>query len=423
MIRRLQFLAAAGFLLVAAFSTGADFLFFLVYLGMLVIGGAYVVTRFGLSDLEAGYVLDRAHAQVGDTLRATYTLRNTSRLPKLWLEVHNPSTLPVPLPGRALALQSRAERSWVARVPLGRRGHFRVDPMTLRTGDPFGLFESYATVGAGATVIVYPRLEPLPRWGIPPAYIEGAQATPERTLQTTPLVTSVRPYVPGDDYKKIHWKSSARQMELQVKEFDLEQTADVAVFLDLERRVHVGEGDESTIESAVRVAAAVSARALAENRAVSVTASGHRTTVLPADRGARQQQKIMQLLAAVNADGDTPIREALVQGLPRLRRGMIAIVITPSLEREWVAPLSALRQRGVATVVCLLDAGAYDDHWRREVDLPLLTGDDREERTRRTRAVRHAVAEFDLPSYVITPATPLGEIMVAAGFGRQVVRA
>jgi hypothetical protein len=102
---------------------------------------------------------------------------------------------------------------------------------------------------------------------------------------------------------------------------------------------------------------------------------------------------------------------------------MIAIVITPSLEREWVAPLSALRQRGVATVVCLLDAGAYDDHWRREVDLPLLTGDDREERTRRTRAVRHAVAEFDLPSYVITPATPLGEIMVAAGFGRQVVRA
>ena len=28
-------------------------------------------------------------------LRATYTVRNTSRLPKLWLEVHNPSTLPV----------------------------------------------------------------------------------------------------------------------------------------------------------------------------------------------------------------------------------------------------------------------------------------------------------------------------------------
>ncbi|MBA2254918.1 MAG: DUF58 domain-containing protein [Chloroflexi bacterium] len=423
MIRRLQFLAIAVFLLVAAFSTGADFLFFLVYLGLLVIGGAYVVTRFGLSDLEAGYVLDKAHAHVGDTLRATYTLRNTSRLPKLWLEVHNPSTLPAPLPGRALALQSRAERTWVARVPLIRRGHFRVDPMTLRTGDPFGLFESYATVGAGSTVIVYPRLEALPRWRIPPAFIEGSQASPERTLQTTPLVTSVRPYVPGDDYKKIHWKSSARQMELQVKEFDLEQTADVAIYLDLERRVHTGEDDESTIESAVRVAAAVSARALAENRAVAMTAAGHRTAVLPADRGARQQQKVMQLLAAVNADGDTPLRETLVQGLPRLRRGMIAVVITPSVEREWVAPLSGLRARGVATVVCLLDAGAYDDHWRREAGLPLVAGTDREDRTRNARAIRHGLAEYDLPVFVITPQRALSEIMVAPGFARQAVRA
>jgi uncharacterized protein (DUF58 family) len=423
MIRRLQFLAVAIFLLIAAFSTGADFLFFLVYLGILVVGGAYVVTRFGLSDLEAGYVLDKGHAHVGDSLRATYTLRNTSRLPKLWLEVHNPSTLPTPLPGRALALQSRAERSWIARVPLLRRGHFRVDPMTIRTGDPFGFFESYATVGSGATVIVYPRLEPLPRWRVPPAYIEGSQASPERTLQTTPLVTSVRPYVPGDDYKKIHWKSSARQMELQVKEFDLEQTADVAVFLDLDRRVQTGEGDESTVEAGVRVVAAISARALAENRAVAVTSSGHRMTSLPADRGARQQQKIMQLLAAVVADGETPFRETLVQGLQRLRRGMIAVVVTPSVEREWVRPLMALKSRGVATVVCLLDAAAYDDHARLRAGLPLLAGTAREERTRNVRAVRHSLAEYDLPVYLITPERALGELLVTAGYARVSVRA
>jgi hypothetical protein len=33
----------------------------------LVIGGAYVVTRFGLADLEAGYALDRVTAAVGET--------------------------------------------------------------------------------------------------------------------------------------------------------------------------------------------------------------------------------------------------------------------------------------------------------------------------------------------------------------------
>ena len=254
MLRRIQAVALALLLLVAALSTGAPFLFFLVYLGLLVIGGSYVVTRFGLADLEAGYVLDRPHAQAGDMLRASYTVRNTSRLPKLWLEVHNPTTLPVALPGQAIYLGPRGERSWSVRVPLSRRGQFRVEPLVLRTGDPLGLFESHATVGSHSSVIVYPRVEALPAWRLPPAQIEGSHAQPVRTAQTTPHATSIRPYAPGDAYNRIHWKSSARQGELQVKEFDLEQTADVWLYLDLDGSAHTGRGDESTIEYGVRAA-------------------------------------------------------------------------------------------------------------------------------------------------------------------------
>ena len=134
-MRRIQLLVVAIVLLVAALSTGAQLLFFLVYLAIIVVGGSYVVTRFGLADLEAGYVLDRLHARAGDMLRATYTVRNTSRLPKLWLEVHNPTTLPVALPGQAITIGPRGERSWSVHVPLTRRGHFRVDPLALRTGE------------------------------------------------------------------------------------------------------------------------------------------------------------------------------------------------------------------------------------------------------------------------------------------------
>src|SRR4051812_11970072 len=360
MLRRLEFVVIALVLVVGAFSTGADFVFFLVYLGILVIGGAYVLTRFGLSDLEAGYSLDPRYAQVGDVLRATYTVRNTSRIPKVWLEVFNASTLPVPLPGRAVFLGPRTERSWVARVPLPRRGHFRIDPMVVRTGDPFGLFEASATVGSGATIVVYPVAETLPRWQLPPALIEGSSTNPERTVHTTPLVTSVRGYVPGDAYNRIHWKSSARHQELQVKEFELEQTADVWLMLDLDHRVHVGSGDDATIETGVRAAASVSGRALVENRSIGFAAEGPRRVIVPVDRGPRQHQKIMQLLAAVQPDGDAPLRDMLTETLPRLRRGMTAVLITPSLDRTWIRPLTTLRTRGIACVVLLLDPATHE---------------------------------------------------------------
>jgi len=404
MMRRAQIIILTALLVVAAFSTGAEFLFFLLYLGILVAGGSYVVTRFGLADLEAGYVLDRPHAQVGDTLRATYTVRNTSRLPKPWLEVHNPSSLPIALPGRALALGPRRERSWTARVALTRRGHYRVEQLVIRTGDPFGFFESYASVGKSANVIVYPRVESLPGWRLPPAQIEGTHAHPVRTAQTTPHVTTIRPYAPGDAYNRIHWKSTARQVELQVKEFDLEQTADVWIFLDLDAGAHVGEGDESTIEYGVRAAAAIAARALLENRALGMTTTGGRAVLLPADRGPRQYQKVMQLLAAVQADGARPFDEPLIEGLSRLRRGMTAIVITPSTERDWVRPLAAMRGRGVATVVVVPDAAAF-------VRRTQPAGDSELEKA--SRALHHALAEHDLLASWLVPGATISEQLVS----------
>ena len=303
MIRKLELLIVAVVLVVAAFSTAVPFLFYLLYLAILVIGGSYVLVRLGLTDLEAGYAVSALHGHVGDRMRVTYTLRNGSRMPKLWLEIHNPTTLPGGLPGRAITLGGRSERSWLIRAPLSRRGHFRIEPLHIRTGDPFGFFEASATVGQGISVVVYPRIEPLPRWRLPTAALEGSHASPVRTLQTTPMATSVRPYAPGDAMNRIHWKTTARHGEIQVKEFDLEQTADAWIILDLQRGIQTGRGDDSTVETAIRAAASIADRALQENRAVGMTVNAGRTAFLPPDRGGRQHLKIMQLLAAVEADG------------------------------------------------------------------------------------------------------------------------
>jgi uncharacterized protein (DUF58 family) len=414
-IRKLQLFIAVAVLILAAFSTALPFLFYLLYLAILVVGGSYLVVRLGLTDLEAGYAVSQLSGHVGDKLRVTYTLRNGSRVTKPWLEIHNPTTLPGGLPGRAIALTGRSERSWLIRVALARRGHFRIEPLHIRTGDPFGFFEASATVGQGVSVVIYPRLERLPRWRLPAAALEGSQVSPVRTLQTTPLATTVRPYAPGDSMNRIHWKSTARHGEIQVKEFDVEQTADVWIVLDLERDIQAGRGDESTVEVAVRAAASIADKALQENRAVGMSVNVARTTLLPPDRGSRQHLKIMQTLASVEADSGDPLVQTLIQTVGRLRRGMTAVIITPSLDPSWVRPLAALRARGVACVVVNLDAAAYQRAASptspviAEGAPPMLAVDD--ETAKRARALRHALAEYELTSYMLTPGRPLAEIL------------
>ena len=416
MIRRFQLIVIAAILLIAAFSTELEFLFYLVYLSILVVGGSYILTRLGLADLEAGYAVNQLTGHVGDKLQITYTLRNTSRLPKPWLEIHNPTTRPGGLPGRAISLGSRAERSWLVRAPLTRRGHFRVEPLQIRTGDPFGFFEASASVGQGVAVVVYPRIEALPLWRLPAASIEGSHSAPERTLQTSPLATAVRPYAPGDSFNRIHWKSTARHGEIQVKEFELEQTADAWIFLDLERAVQGGRGEESSVEIAVRAAASIAAKALLENRAVGMTVNGHRQAILPADRGARQHLKIMQLLAAVEGDGTTPLAESLVAAAGRLRRGMTAIVITSSTDRGWVRPIAALRTRGIGSVVVTIDGAAADDALRlerRRLGEPVIEPDAAtiEQLAQRARALRHALAEYELRVHSLAPGRSIAEAL------------
>ena len=207
--------------------------------------GSYILTRLGLSDLEAGYAVSQLSGHVGDRLRITYTLRNTG--PAAQAVARGPQ----PDDAARRAARPRASRCAAGRSARGSSGPASSVAATTGSsrsrsgpGDPFGFFEASAAVGQGVTLVVYPRVDALPLWKLPPASIEGAHAQAERTLQTTPLATTVRPYAPGDSMNRIHWRTTARPGEIQVKEFDLEQTADAWIFLDLDAAAELGSGDD-----------------------------------------------------------------------------------------------------------------------------------------------------------------------------------
>src|SRR4029079_15673995 len=72
MIRRFQLLVVAAILLVSAFSTELEPLFYLIYLAILVIGGSYILTRLGQADLEAGYAVSQLTGHVGAPPQGTH---------------------------------------------------------------------------------------------------------------------------------------------------------------------------------------------------------------------------------------------------------------------------------------------------------------------------------------------------------------
>ena len=379
---RVLFLAVA--LVIAAFSTGISFLFFLVYLSAAIGLGSWHYARRGLRGVRADYRVMNPRTHVGEVLQAMYRIENHDRWPKPWIEAWNESTLPTSLPGRVVGIPARGTRQWLAKVTLTRRGSYRLGALRVRTGDPFGLFSSEMTVAQATSVVVFPEVVPLPNWRLPPSPIDGTTRTRRRYEAATPLVAGVRPYTHGDAINRIHWLSSARHGELHVKEFDLEQAADLWILLDLDRAVHAGIGTDASVETAVTIAASIALRTLSDNRSVAMTASARRLQLHQPDRGPRVEQKLLHLLANVQADGTNPLAEVLNATLPQLRRGTTLCIVTGSTERSWVRNLATLRRRGVAALVILLDRASF-------------IGVDPDDRARvELAAVRHALSEYDV---------------------------
>ena len=167
--------------------------------------------------------------------------------------------------------------------------------------------------------------------------------------------------------------------------------------LDLDRGVHAGIGNDASVETAVTVAASIAMRTLSDNRSVAMTASARRIQVHQPDRGPRVEQKLLHLLANVQADGSHPLAEVVSSTVSQLRRGMTLCIVTGSTDRAWVRGLAALRRRGIAALVILLDRSSYiglepDDHARAEL-----------------AAVRHALAEYDIEHRLVRRGDDIAE--------------
>ena len=345
--------------IVIALSTGFWLTWRLAYVAMLGVPLAYVWSRLNLTGIE---VIPDRHVdrlQEGGVFEERITVRNKSWFGKVWLEVDDPSEMPGHTARRVVTVPARGSKTWRAESVIRRRGLYAVGPVEVSTGDPFGLFHHTRRFGRSQNVLVYPRAVDLPNFNVPAANLPGEGRFRRRTHYVTPNASGVRQYEYGDSFNRIHWKSTARTGELMVKLFELDPASDIWIVLDLQRGVHAGEGDESTEEYAVRIAASVARYFLMANRSVGFIGVGRQFDALDAERGLGQYTRILEALAMARSWGDVALADLLTSEARRFGRHTTLVVITPSTDETWVESMSVLQQRGVKLSAILIEPSTF----------------------------------------------------------------
>ena len=221
---------------ILAFNTGRELAYNLAYLATSVLAISYIWAWTSIRAIALRRITRTRRSQVGQFAEEQFEVTNRSRWPKLWLEIKDDSTLPWHDASRVISSLGRfGSQRWQVRTLCTQRGRFRLGPLTLASGDPLGVFNVQQRIESTGYIIVYPLAVELSAFEPSISDLSGGEARHHRTYQVTTNVAGVREYVPGDSLNRIHWPTTARVRRLMAKEFELDPTADVWLYLDLHR--------------------------------------------------------------------------------------------------------------------------------------------------------------------------------------------
>ncbi len=361
--------------------TGAKIYSRFLYLSILLGVGSWVWTRWVASGVRLQRNARVQRANVGDIFEEYFEVINGSRVLASWIEVLNQSAIPFASGSRLLALVAgRQKRTYLARTWLTRRGGFLLGPTRISTGDPLGLFRSSKEITATQTLVVLPMLFEIKSFLFPPGLLPGGQVIRRKSSDITPHAAGVREYVHGDAMKRIHWPTSIRRNQLMVKEFEQDPQAEIWLYLDSQKDVHVEkkhQADEvsvesmlfgrrpkfqlppSTLEYSISITASLAHYFIAQRRSVGYVSAGQAFTVHHAERSERQEAKILETLAFVEANGELSIAALVAAQASQLSQGSSAILVTPTVRPDLLLAVDDLQRRYLRPVVILLDSGTF----------------------------------------------------------------
>src|ERR687887_2202571 len=238
------------------------------------------------------------------------------------------------------------------RLPGLPRGRYAFADSRIEVADPFGLQQRIVLLPPPGALLVYPRIVRLDR-----LFSEsGAHALEGRRLllrrPTGFDLHSVRDYQQGESLRRVHWPSTAKRGHLMVKELEDAPRDETAVLLDAEAGAVFGTAPDSTFELQVRAAGSI----------LKAHAAKGRRAALLINSASRPYQRVhsfdgdwlraLELLAAVEPDGPTPVVGMLTDESGPAGRALELTVVTANLTRGLAERLlHRMRNRHAATLV------------------------------------------------------------------------
>lgn len=187
---------------------------------------------------------------------------------------------------------------------------------------------------------------------------EGQQARSQ--LGAGGDLRGVRPYVVGDDWRHVHWATTARTGNLAVREFERTGRSTALVVWDGAQGSNFGDGASSTLEDGLALCASLLAAVDASQTPVALAALGAQSAWnQDASENGLLPRAMIEILALARPDRVQPLPQALL-GAAQFQGGFGQVFfVSASLRGDLVDAASECVSRGESVLVALLDGATW----------------------------------------------------------------
>jgi len=237
---------------------------------LVLVGIGFIVGR---SNLQTKIVLDPPRVGAGDASAGQVLVNNPA--PRRAA----PAQIELPIGAEVVVFDCPAlgpgevkEELFV--IHTERRGVVTVGPATSARSDPLGLFQRKASSSEQLELIVHPRTVWVEPFGS--GLLRDLEGITTKDLSASDLAFhALREYVPGDDRRHIHWRSSAKAGQLLVRQYLDTKRSTLCVLVDAATSAY---GDSEEFECALQVAGSIALRACRDGIPAVLAAGRHAAT-------------------------------------------------------------------------------------------------------------------------------------------------
>ena len=357
-----------------------------IYFIIILLFFSYITTLVSSSDIQLSRNTKETRQQVGHYFNEIYKIVNNKNLPIIWANIIDESNLSKQKNIRIISwITGHNHREFIQRTFLEKRGVFSLGPTILKTGDPFGFFESSATFTSIEKIVILPAYSRLESFPEPTGFLSGGVARKSRNTEVSPYAVGVRDYYPWDPLRRIDWKSTARLSKLMVKEFEEDPQSTVWVFVDCNADyIFESKHDEKldankdilsrknsfdqeywfrdSFEHEISIAASIIDYFITNNRFVGFYSNSKKTVTISPEGGVRQLDKTLEILAGLSVTNHQSLSNVILSQKNQLGNKSTIVVITSRISDDLVESIKQLRQKEFTIIMIRIDSKSYNEN-------------------------------------------------------------